>query len=98
MPVATMTMMVAFRPKSRFSSPFTKVLVPPMISPDTIPPTGPVRIATEMTALVAHSVVGQVWLFHAHSAPATYDVDNISAQTTSTSAPTHTRLRANPTK
>ena len=53
-------------------------------------------MAAEIVALVAHSVVGQDWLFSAHCSDATNSVDSISATTTTISASTHAGLRPNP--
>ena len=61
------------------------------------PTIGPASSAAEITELVAHSVVGHVWLFSAHDSLATYDVDNINAQAITSSAPTQYQLRPKPT-
>ncbi|CAB4895018.1 unannotated protein [freshwater metagenome] len=39
----------------------TRALTNDITTPEAIPPLGPNRIAAEMTALVAHRVVGRVW-------------------------------------
>ena len=53
-------------------------------------------MAAEIVALVAHSVVGQDWLFSAHWSDATNSVDSISATTMASSASTQAGLRPNP--
>ena len=53
-------------------------------------------MAAEIVALVAHSVVGQDWLFSAHWSDATNSVDSISATTTASSASTQAGRRPNP--
>ena len=76
--------------------PFTTVLATITTTPASIPAIGPNRIAAEIVALVAHSVVGHDWLSSAHWSDATNSVDNISATTTAISASTHAGRRPNP--
>ncbi len=65
-------------------------------TPVSMPGIGPSRIAAEIVALVAHSVVGQDWLSSAHWSEATNSVDSISATTTTISASTQARRAAEP--
>ena len=76
--------------------PFTTVLAIITTTPVSMPGIGPSRIAAEIVALVAHSVVGHDWLSSAHWSDATNSVDSISATTTTISASTQARLRPNP--
>ncbi len=46
--------------------PFTTVLAIITATPASIPAIGPGRMAAEIVALVAHSVVGHDWLSSAH--------------------------------
>src|SRR6476469_5879253 len=76
--------------------PLTTVLSVITTAPVSIPGIGPIRIAAEIVALVAHNVVGQDWLSSAHWSEAMNRVDSISAVTTTISASTHAGLRPNP--
>ncbi|CAG6926848.1 hypothetical protein PICSAR10_03907 [Mycobacterium avium subsp. paratuberculosis] len=61
-----------------------------------MPPTGPNWMAAEMVGLLAHNVVGQVWLSAAQCGLATRLFDHISKTTTTSSASTHAGLRPKP--
>jgi hypothetical protein len=76
--------------------PLTTVLAIITTTPASIPGIGPIRIAAEIVALVAHNVVGHDWLSSAHWSEATNSVDSTSATTTTISASTHARRRPNP--
>ena len=76
--------------------PLTTVLAIITTTPVSMPGIGPIRIAAEIVALVAHNVVGHDWLSSAHWSDATNSVDSISATTTTISASTHAGLRPNP--
>src|SRR6478736_6567845 len=76
--------------------PLTTVLAIITTTPASIPGIGPIRIATEIVALVAHNVVGHDWLSNAHWSDAMNAVDSISEVTTTSSASTHAGLRPNP--
>jgi hypothetical protein len=65
-------------------------------TPAAIPATGPNCRAAETVALVAHNVVGQVWLSSSHCRDATAKVDSTSRTTTTISAITQAGLRPNP--
>ncbi len=65
-------------------------------TPVSMPAIGPNRMAAEMVALVAHSVVGQDWLLSTHWLDAMTSVDSISATTTTISASTQAGRRPNP--
>src|SRR3979411_3307450 len=74
-------------------TPLQTVLAIITTTPVSTPGIGPIRIAAEIVALVAHNVVGHDWLSNAHASEATNSVDSISATTTAISASTHAGLR-----
>src|SRR6476619_2533316 len=76
--------------------PLTTVLAAITTPPVIMPGIGPIRIAAEIVALVAHNVVGHDWLSSAHWSEAMNRVDSISAVTTAISASTHAGLRPKP--
>jgi hypothetical protein len=97
-PTASSMTTAALRPRSILTTPLTAVLVTTTTSPVSIPAIGPNRIAAEMVALVAHSVVGQDWLFSIHCPEAMSLVESINATTTAISASTQAGRRPKPCK
>src|SRR5215831_9754924 len=77
-------------------NPLTTVLTIITTTPASMPGIGPIRIAAEIVALVAHNVVGHDWLSSAHCSDATNFVDSTRADTTTISATTHAGVRPNP--
>lgn len=61
----------ALRPKFRFTCPLTTTEDAHTATPVSAPPVAPPRMAAEITALQAHSVVGQDWLSAIQGADAT---------------------------